>query len=434
MLAISRSNSGFTFGDKETPDDVYFRLRHPEGRYIFAASDVKERQGWVNDFLSAIAARLKFISAEEGSQRRSMHMYRFGEKYKGCYVNGVRDGDGIFRYLNGSEYTGEWTRDCENGTGVLSYQERVPNNSNQGILSKVNVFNRPATARVNMNEVTKKGDDFVADNEVSKTPFYVYDGAFDRGVMRGRCVIQFATGDQYDGDVERGEMHGSGVMRWCCGSVFEGKWSNGAMVEGKLTSADGKQWYEGKFENGRRHGRGVMQYRHGGRYEGSWAFDLKDGVGEYRDAEGSIYTGTWVKGKKVVGTMIYVNGNVYNGEWKGDMREGKGEMKYVTGTVYNGEWVAGQKSGRGVMTFWDGSEFSGHWESDYPSDHGVLTLMRGTKYDGIWKQGRLEGRTIIITPDGVSFNGTVRDGRFTSEGQQTGCFAPIFPRSFSLDE
>ena len=230
-------------------------------------------------------------------------------------------------------------------------------------------------------------------------------------------------------------MHGKGTMKWSCGSCFEGEWINGGMSKGKLTSADGKHIYDGSFENGRRHGEGTMHYRLGGKYVGHWVYDFKEGSGEYHDAEGSIFKGMWAKGKKVNGCMQYVTGDVFEGEFKGDAREGKGVMKYFNGSVYSGEWVGGRRQGRGVLTFKDGSNYRGLFDNDYATGHGVLHTCGGTKYEGTWKDGRLEGRSVNITsPSGVMFSGYVKENRFHSDSLNNGCFLPICPRFFSLEE
>jgi hypothetical protein len=449
ILAVYRASLGLFAGEKDvTPEDVYFRVIHPEGSYIFAAGDVRERLAWINDFREAISVYLQKLKQEEGEVRSGKHTYMSEvEKYRGCYLTGKREGQGELDYFNGALYKGEWTSDWENGTGVLAFYDKVivpapesdvTNQKSDSIFNSMNVFKRSKTMRPQGegSNSSRDVDPLNPPESINRSvnPFLFYDGHFEHGFFKGFATISFATRDVYDGEIDRGEMHGTGKMTWGCGTEYVGKWFHGQMIEGTLTSADKKQVYEGKFENGKRHGKGTMKYRHGGKYEGNWVYDVKEGQGEYVDAEGSIYSGTWVKGKKAGGAMTYITGDVYKGEWKNDLREGRGEMKYANGTVYSGDWVAGRRQGRGVMTFMDGSEYSGPWESDYPHGHGTLTTRGGTKYDGIWKEGKLEGKSVVVTPDGVSYQGVVREGRFTCDELNSGTFAPIFPRFFSFDE
>ena len=53
----------------------------------------------------------------------------------------------------------------------------------------------------------------------------------------------------------------------------------------------------GDWVNGKREGRGEEQSQYG-QYKGGWKADMKQGVGEERTLVGTIFEGSWDKGRK----------------------------------------------------------------------------------------------------------------------------------------
>ena len=41
-----------------------------------------------------------------------------GDTYDGWWVNGKREGQGIYFYANGDRYEGDWKNDCKHGKGI----------------------------------------------------------------------------------------------------------------------------------------------------------------------------------------------------------------------------------------------------------------------------------------------------------------------------
>ena len=52
-----------------------------------------------------------------------------------------------------------------------------------------------------------------------------------------------------------------------------------------------------------------MVYKDGNLYDGKWYWDLKDGSGKMKYANGDMFEGFWSDDKKWRGQMIYSNGD-----------------------------------------------------------------------------------------------------------------------------
>lgn len=97
-----------------------------------------------------------------------LHLCRFknGARYTGYYVEGKKNGDGVFLYPDGSKYEGSWINDLRSGLGIYTY----PN-----------------------------GD--------------TYDGEWAQGSRHGHGVYTYKeTGSRYDGRWFHGKMQEEGHL------------------------------------------------------------------------------------------------------------------------------------------------------------------------------------------------------------------------------
>lgn len=74
-------------------------------------------------------------------------------------------------------------------------------------------------------------------------------GTFDsNGQLSGSAEVLQSNGDwRYVGDTQQGKRNGNGVVGNKSGEILQARYSNGRVVEGKRTYADGS-WYEGTFD------------------------------------------------------------------------------------------------------------------------------------------------------------------------------------------
>jgi hypothetical protein len=113
--------------------------------------------------------------------------------YDGSYVNGKREGKGIFTFENGDKYEGEWKADQMHGEGIYKYKSAG-----------------------------------------------VYVGNYKEGKMEGQGTFKFKNGDYYKGSWLGGRREGYGTyIIYSSGAIYEGGFVNNEFYgQGKLTERD----------------------------------------------------------------------------------------------------------------------------------------------------------------------------------------------------
>ena len=62
----------------------------------------------------------KFTS--RGFTGRATAKYPNGDSYDGYFIDGIREGRGVYRYAaNGEKYDGDWLKNLKHGIGKMSY-------------------------------------------------------------------------------------------------------------------------------------------------------------------------------------------------------------------------------------------------------------------------------------------------------------------------
>jgi hypothetical protein len=106
--------------------------------------------------------------------------------------------------------------------------------------------------------------------------------------------------------------------------------------------------WTGSCSNGKATGKGILQwYRNGkptGRYEGQYRNGhMDDGKGLYVFANGDVYEGDFVDGKRTgKGKDTLHNGDVYEGEFVDSEWNGKGDLYDSKGWKLTGKWIHGK--------------------------------------------------------------------------------------------
>jgi len=142
-----------------------------------------------------------------------------------------------------------------------------------------------------------------------------YEGGFENGIMHGRGVMKFDSGDvcTYDGEWKEGDMHGKAVIKYVNGDVFEGEMENSKRSgPGKLTCANGDV-FEGHFKLDLQEGAGNLKCRNGDTYFGGWRRGQRTGKGFFKFSDGGIFAGDW-KADVLEAMDFQSNDAVDNGE------------------------------------------------------------------------------------------------------------------------
>jgi len=147
-----------------------------------------------------------------------------GDLFEGTWVNGVRQGRGKYTFLNkykdgSAYYEGDYVDNQKQGKGVFVYPDGG-----------------------------------------------VYEGDFVAGLYEGYGTYTYPPSgpkDVYVGEWKAGKKEGKGRYLFASGALITGTWSDNAVTEGTLTSADGSYVYEGAFTLGQPSGEGFYVVHNG---------------------------------------------------------------------------------------------------------------------------------------------------------------------------
>ncbi|MDZ7621258.1 MAG: protein kinase [Candidatus Competibacteraceae bacterium] len=147
----------------------------------------------------------------------------------GCLSGNCQNGQGAYRFPDGSEYSGEFRDAKLNGQGAYVYAGR--------------------------------GEKYV--------------GAWRNGVINGQGVYYYRSGNRYEGEWRNGRKSGQGTYFYADrGDKYVGDFANDQPNgQGAYYYRNGDR-YEGEWSNGRKHGQGVL-YEGGRTIVGEWRNDQK---------------------------------------------------------------------------------------------------------------------------------------------------------------
>jgi hypothetical protein len=145
-----------------------------------------------------------------------------------CLRGNCNNGEGVYSYPDGSQYSGEFRNAKMHGQGAYVYARR--------------------------------GEKYV--------------GEWRNGVINGQGTYYYSSGNRYQGEWRNGHKDGQGTYIYASGDKYVGDFANDQPNgQGAYYYRNGDR-YEGEWRNGRKHGRGVM-YENGQRIVGEWQDDRK---------------------------------------------------------------------------------------------------------------------------------------------------------------
>ena len=133
-------------------------------------------------------------------------------------------------------------------------------------------------------------------------------------------------------------------------------------------------------------------------YEGSLNNNEFDGYGEYRSPSYN-YFGYFSCGKKSGKGKLedFVKKLEYSGDFKNNMKDGFGEEKYLDGSIYIGQFKQGMKNGKGNLILGGGKNYgySGMFKDDKIWGKGKFKWNENKEYIGGWEDDEVSGYGII---------------------------------------
>lgn len=181
-----------------------------------------------------------------------------------------------------------------------------------------------------------------------------YDGTYVEGLRRGKGSYVFKKyGDSYDGQFEENKKHGFGKLVYRSGAGGEDE----EQEEEKKEPRGGM--YLGYYHAGIRGcpaeqepddwpSEGTFTYANGDMYVGQWVAGKKHGRGKYIYArDGTKLIGDWDKGKLAVGKWVFPTGAFYSGKFRYNKPFGKGVWVFPNGNQLTGEYTQKEQPGEG---------------------------------------------------------------------------------------
>lgn len=182
-----------------------------------------------------------------GCTGKATAFYTNGDQYEGDFLDGIRQGRGIYRYeSNGDKYEGDWQENNKHGIGKMTYKGR--------------------------------GE---------------YHGYWENNRRHGEGVFTYPNGDIYSGWWRFGEKEGKGTYIFKeTGMKMHGDWEKGEIKRGRWIYPNGL-YFEGEFANNKPFGEGTWYFKNGNKLHGKYEQKPKelgedDAPEDNEDEEGAV--------------------------------------------------------------------------------------------------------------------------------------------------
>ncbi|XP_014674179.1 PREDICTED: radial spoke head 10 homolog B-like isoform X2 [Priapulus caudatus] len=233
-----------------------------------------------------------------------------GHKYEGHFKFGKMEGSGTYTWNEKCIYEGDFTCNTITGRGKYiwpdgsTYEGEVLNGLRQG----QGVFRSPTRPCLYVGEWSKgkrHGKGKVTYNSDGTS---YYDGEWKQSELHGHGLRRYSSGNVYEGEWYHGKRQGKGKMHWVnIGETYTGDWHDGfqhgnGVYEWRLSHIQGSQYpitnsYYGYWIRGQCEGYGIFCYASGAKYEGQWQDSMKHGLGKMTFKNGSVHEGQFQRDK-----------------------------------------------------------------------------------------------------------------------------------------
>lgn len=343
-------------------------------------------------------------------------------RYEGTWDNGFPQGTGIFYGKDGKvNLQGIFTRgQLDVAYGIFRvYKGCYLNGEKNGFGSLTNPFTGKLIYEGNWKNDMYYGQGTLYNSSYRK----IYEGEFLGGNFHGHGITYYPF-----------SLEAYGMKN---PKKEQGTWNHGKFVKGKtfhtINDDSGKLEYygEGYFNIVEdmseedvfvRHGFG-SSYNNQGilLHQGHWTHDHRDGLGKSFHNNGRVkYDGKWKEDKwDNFGKLYDTNGKLlYDGQWKKDKRHGFGSCYKGKSIFYAGFFQNDKFHGKGSCFRTNGSvEFEGIFKQDKRHGKGTKIDKSGSKQTVRYVKGVLHGPVIFYEKDGktIKMKGKYMKGRFIDE-------------------
>lgn len=308
--------------------------------------------------------------------------------YQGEFLDNEKSGEGTFKWKNGDVYTGQWSDDKMNGEGEYisgSVHYRGTFRNNAFYTGSCNFENDSGTY-----ELTYQDGD-VSNAKIFYNNGCIYTGDATDQQIDGTGTLTYASGDKYSGHFDNGYREGEGTYTWAGGEKYDGSWEEDAMDgKGTYTYANGSA-LDGTFDNNT-FTEGTLSSKN--KY-GTYTYTIEDGEPTavvIRLKDGTRYNGDMNKdGLNGSAKITYSNGDTYDGKIRNGLKSGQGEYDWKSGASYDGKWKNDEMNGTGTYTYSEeekGYQLIGSFKDSKPDGSCQYYADEDTVYTTTWENGR----------------------------------------------
>jgi hypothetical protein len=130
--------------------------------------------------------------------------------YEGEWINGIKEGRGIYRYTDGRYYEGEWKNDKKEGHGIYRYTDG------------------------RYYEGEWKNDKKEGQGFFNFLDGGSYNGEWKNDNKEGKGIYIFPNKDIYEGEFKKGKTEGYGIYKFADGTIHKGIWNNNTLVKREI--------------------------------------------------------------------------------------------------------------------------------------------------------------------------------------------------------
>lgn len=277
----------------------------------------------------------------------------------------------VYRYSDGTEYTGDWKNGLPEGDGRLT----LPDGS-----MFVGAFHQGLP----------EGTGLLQDNDGT-----LYRGEWRQGLREGLGIMEYPNGNRYEGEWHANQRDGAGVLLFPSGTRFEGLWKDDLRHgRGELKHKTGET-YVGDYARDVPHGYGTIIESDGTTYAGTFSKGKRHGVGDCTDTAGHTETCVYDKGNRIASTAVVSRANAFKSKFEPQFEFKEGVSLLWENNFTKGKGVISeQRTSFTKKAAMLGAELK--LESKGPNFY-MLLIVNGYKGPGKY---RLSGEDIVVSLDG----------------------------------
>lgn len=282
-------------------------------------------------------------------------VYDDNSMYLGIINNYKRTGFGSYHYPNGLVYHGEWLNDKRYGKGRVTLLN--------GDIIECSWDDNKMLLPITIIYQNGNRYDGICDNNLDPSEV-------------GKMI--YSDGTIYEGEWLNGKRHGKGNFITKEKTMISCFWYNDEPCYYQHITYPNGDIYFGNCSNMEPNGYGSMIYHNNTLYKGMWSNGKRNGKGSLY-INGNMYHCIWNNDEPTNPFKIsFSNGNKYHGECNIDLKpHGSGSMKYADGSIYIGSWVNGKRHGMAIYRMANSDYYSGMWENDLKNGIGIYYYFIG---------------------------------------------------------